>query len=250
MRRVRAAEAGAAPVSESNSDIVSPQSDLDAGSVIYYMSLSGAVRQAEAEGLTLLRSESGSTGYTCVSFNGSCKSKPYKAQLMRGGTMVTLGYFATPEEAALCYARSPEAQAAAAEPPPLTAEEAVRQAEAEGLTLLRSERSSTGYKGVSFNSSHYQAKVWRGGTVVNLGYFTTAEEAALCYARTPEGQAVATQSPAAPFLRWKQAQVATQQLPAASSRKRKLESEEQPPDEPTDVVVILEGRFVESTTLE
>ena len=45
-------------------------------------------------------------------------------------------------------------RADAAAPPaplPLTAEEALRQAEAEGLTLLRSE-SSSGYKGVAFNS--------------------------------------------------------------------------------------------------
>ena len=41
--------------------------------------------------------------------------------------MVSLGHFATAEEAALCIARSPEGQAAAkkvAAPPPLTSEEA------------------------------------------------------------------------------------------------------------------------------
>ena len=155
--------------------------------------------------------------------------------------MVTLGYFATAEEAALCYARHSEAQGAAAappEPPPLTAEEAVWQAEAEGLTLLRSESSSTGYKWVSFDSRResrrYQAKVWRrpwrGDTVVHLGLFATPEEAALHVARASEAQATAPQPP------------------AASSRKRKAKPEEQPPDEPADVVVILEGRFVESTT--
>ena len=77
-----------------------------------------------------------------------------------------------------------------AEPPPLTAEEAVRQAEAAGLTLLRSGSHSTGYKGVSFHCScknkPYQAKVWRGGKDVYLGCFETPEEAALSYARTPE----------------------------------------------------------------
>ena len=135
---------------------------------------------------------------------------------------------------AMSHARLVAVAAAPPAPPPLTAEEAVlRQAEAEGLTLLRSERGSTGYTGVSFNGSSkskpYQAKVRRGGTQVALGRFATAEEAALCYARTPEAQA------------------ATQQLPAASSRKRKVESEEQPPDVQADVVVILEGRFVEST---
>ena len=196
---------------------------------------SAALRQAEAEGLTLLQSESGSTGYTGVSFNGSCKSRPYQAKVRRRGKDVFLGYFTTPEEAALCYARTPEAQAAAAAPPapqPLTAEEAVRQAEAEGLTLRRSESSSTGYKGVAFKGSGnlakpYKAEVRRGGKKVNLGCFVTAEEAALCYARTPEGQAAAPQPP------------------AASSRKRKVESEEQPRDVPADVVVILDGQFVD-----
>ena len=76
-----------------------------------------AVQQAEAEGLTLLRSESSSTGYKGVGFNGRSKSKPYKAEVKRGGKNVTLGSFATAEEAALSYARTPEAQAAAAAPP-------------------------------------------------------------------------------------------------------------------------------------
>ena len=194
-----------------------------------------ALRQAEAEGLTLLRSKSSSTGYTGVRFNSSSKSKPYQAKVWRGGTVVHLGTFATAEEAALCHARTPEVQEAAAAPPapqPLTAEEAVRQAEAEGLTLRRSESSSTGYKGVAFKGSGnlakpYKAEVRRGGKKVNLGCFVTAEEAALCYARTPEGQAAAPQPP------------------AASSRKRKVESEEQPRDVPADVVVILDGQFVD-----
>jgi len=215
-----------------------------------------ALSQAETEGLTPARSLGNSSGYKGVAFNSSTKSKPYQVKVGRGGKQVFLGCFATAEEAALCYARTPEGQAAAAAPPespPLTAEEALRQAETEGLTLLRSDNNS-GYKGVGLYSGRkrkpYKAEVHRGGKEVFLGYFTTAEEAALSYARTPEAQTVATQSPVAPFLRWRQAQVAKQQLPAASSRKRKVESEEQPPDEPADVVVILEGHFVESTTLE
>ena len=34
----------------------------------------------------------------------------------------------------------------------------------------------------------YQAQVSRGGKKVPLGHFATAEEAALCVARSPEGQ--------------------------------------------------------------
>jgi len=96
----------------------------------------------EAE-LILLRSESNSSGYKGVSFS-SDRSRPYQAQVKRGGKSVNLGHFTTAEEAALCYARSPEAQvaleaaAAPPAPPPMTAEEALQQADAEGLTLLKS----------------------------------------------------------------------------------------------------------------
>ena len=290
-------------------------------------SAEAALRQAEAERLTLLRSDN-STGYKGVGFTGSGRSKPYKVEVRRGGKLVYLGSYATPEEAALCYARTLEVQEAAAAPPappPMTAEEVLQQAETEGLALLRSESGSTGYKGVSFDSSSrskpYQARMQRGGKKVGLGYFATAEEAALCYARTPEGRAAAAAPPAPPpltaeealrqaeaegltLLRSKsgstgykgvsfdsrakskpykvevrrhrrsgklvylgyyqtpeeaalhvawdsEAQAAAPQSPVASSRKRKVKSEEQPPDVPADVVVvILEGRLVESTTFE
>ena len=127
------------------------------------------------------------------------KPKPYQAQVSRGGNSLSLGYFATAEEAALCVARSPEGQEAAkraAAPPPappLTSEEARQQAQAEGLTLLKAD-STTGYFGVHHQLGRpkpYLAQVRRGGNKVSLGGFATAEEAALCVARTPEGQAAA-----------------------------------------------------------
>ena len=99
-----------------------------------------------------------------------------------------LGSFDMAEEAALCYARTPEAREAAvkvAAASPLAAAEALRQAQAEGLTLLTAD-SSSGYKGVSFESKKakpYKVKVHRGGKQVSLGYYATAEAAALCYAR-------------------------------------------------------------------
>ena len=46
-----------------------------------------ALRQAEAEGLTLVRSESSSTGYKGVPRN-HCRGKPYVAQVQRGGKNV------------------------------------------------------------------------------------------------------------------------------------------------------------------
>jgi len=117
---------------------------------------------------------------------------------------VHLGCFATAEEAALCIARSPEGQAAAkraAAPPPLTSGEARQQAEAEGLALLKS-GNKAGYFGVYLDKSckpkPYKAEVSRGGNNVHLGYFATAEEAALCVARSPEGRAAARKAAAAP----------------------------------------------------
>ena len=195
------------------------------------MTAEEALRQAEAEGLTLLKSESSSTGYKGVGFNISCKTKTYQAEVRRCGKKVSLGRFLTAEEAALAYARSPEAreavEAAAAPPapPPLTAEEALRQAETERLTLQKSESSNTGYKGVRFVSGRrmpYLVKVKRGGKTRFLGYFATAEEAALAVARASA------------------AQTAPAQPPAAASRKRKVKSEEQPPDMPAGARVKLE----------
>ena len=143
-----------------------------------------AVRQAEAEGLTLQPSDN-AAGYRGV-FKQSCHggAKPFYTQVRRAGERVYLGRFATAEEAALAYARTPEAQAQAAKPKPapLTAREAVAQAAAEGLTLEPSSNAA-GYKGVSLYGSRYQARVTRASKDAHLGYFVTAEEAALAVAR-------------------------------------------------------------------
>ena len=78
------------------------------------------------------------------------------------------------------------------------------QAEAEPLTLLEAD-NQTGYFGVRLANpgkpKPYEAKVRRGGKQVGLGCFATAEEAALCVARSPEGQAAAGLAAAAPSLR-------------------------------------------------
>ena len=61
-----------------------------------------ARQQAEAEGLTLRKADN-KTGYFGVCHNPQAsKSKPYQAQVTRGGKKVSLGTFATAEEAALC----------------------------------------------------------------------------------------------------------------------------------------------------
>jgi len=83
---------------------------------------------------------------------------------------------------------------------PLTSEVARRQAQAEKLTLLRADNKS-GYFGVLLGKpgqpKPYQVQVWRGGKRVPLGSFATAGEAALCVARSPEGQAEAAKRAAA-----------------------------------------------------
>ena len=78
--------------------------------------------------------------------------------------------------------------------PWMTSEEALEQAQVEGLTL-RAGGGESGYFGVSRRTRnngerepYYQARVIRGGKQVGLGTFATAEEAALCVARSPEGQ--------------------------------------------------------------
>jgi len=71
-----------------------------------------------------------------------------------------------------------------------------QQAQAEKLTLLVAE-NKTGYFCVYLSNpgkpQPYQARVWRGGKLVHLGSFATAEQAALCVARSPEGRAVAAE---------------------------------------------------------
>ena len=53
------------------------------------------------------------TGYIGVRIANPGRLKPFRAEVKRDGKMVSLGSFATAEEAALCVARSPEGQAAA-----------------------------------------------------------------------------------------------------------------------------------------
>ena len=157
-------------------------------------------QQTQAEKLTLLVAGN-SSGYFGVHLSNPGQPKPYQAKVWRGGKDVYLGMFATAEEAALCVARSPEGRAAAAERAAvLTSEEARQQAQVERLTLLVA-KNTTGYFGVSLEKpgqpKPYKAQVWRGGKMVSLGMFATAEEAALHVARTPEGRAAAGRAAAA-----------------------------------------------------
>ena len=61
--------------------------------------------------------------------------------------------------------------------------------------------NKSGYLGVHHDKPDkpkpHQVQVRRGGKMVHLGMFATAEEAALCAARTPEGRAAAGRAAAA-----------------------------------------------------
>eukprot|EP00900_Chrysochromulina_parva_P011613 jgi/Chrpa1/20452/Chrysochromulina_OHIO_Genome00003064-RA len=162
--------------------------------------LSDEVRAAAtAEGLELVPSSSNETGFKCVAKQVS--GGKYVAQINKShknGKQRYLGRFATPEEAALCYARhigaeraaAEAAEARAAEPEPLTADEAraaaaaVRAAAAaEGLELVPSFSCETGFKGAHKRGGKYEACIREDGKQRYLGRFATPEEAALCYAR-------------------------------------------------------------------
>ena len=77
-------------------------------------------------------------------------------------------------------------------PSAMTAAEAHRLAEAEGLSLVLAPENASGYKGVSRNNreksglspnSGYCAQFCQGGRTLRLGSFSGAPEAALAYAR-------------------------------------------------------------------
>ena len=146
-----------------------------------------------------LRLSENKTGYFGVYLGKPGQAKPYQAQLRRDGKKVFLGLFATAEEAALCIARSLEGQAAPTKPAaaaPLTSEEARHQAQAEGLTLVVSESSTAGYLCVHLAKpgklKPFKAQVSRGGKIASLGYFATADEAALYVARAAAKRAAST----------------------------------------------------------
>ena len=179
------------------------------------MSSEEVIGSRRREKFSLLVAEN-KTGYLGVAHRPGLP-KPYQAGVWRCGKQVYLGYFATAEEAALSVARSPEGRKAAAERPeavpPLTSEGARQQAQAEGLTL-RVAKNKTGYSGVNHQPDRtipYQARVTRGGKDMHLGSFATTEEAALCVARSPEGQEAAERAAAASSLTSEEAR---QQAPA------------------------------------
>ena len=156
------------------------------------MTAEEALAFAEREGLTLVRSTTNKTGFKNLQYyKGRNKGRPYQLKLSLDGRTSHIGSYATPEEAALTYARliGPEASAreAAEAAPAMTPEEALAAAEAEGLTLVRSNTNTTGFKHVVWHKSNttrpYALRVRQDGHLSHLGQFATPEEAALEYVR-------------------------------------------------------------------
>ena len=165
------------------------------------MTAAEAVAEAKAEGLTLARSRIQESGFRNVSLRPENRTKwcpvlgswmnnpnprPYSANFKRFGKQIYLGCFATAEEAALHVARTPEKREAASLPPPMTAAEAMAEAEAEGLTLARADNQS-GFRSVHVHNCHsYTLSKPYEARAPPYGYFATAEEASLQIARTTE----------------------------------------------------------------
>ena len=178
----------------------------------------------EAEGLRLHLSSRNRTGYKGVHIHKWLMASaermdapprvllglPFFAQVGRN----VLGSYATAVEAAVAYARAvgeytppppppaaaePAAAPAAAEPTtqiPVT--QAPVAAEAEGVRLHLSSRSSTGYLGVRKSyAGRFRAEHRAGGKRDYLGSYATAVEAAVAYARAPGPAEVAAAAAAA-----------------------------------------------------
>ena len=157
----------------------------------------------EAEGLRLHFSSLSSTGYLRVRRmpnhpSGQPPAKPFESKYERDGRLVYLGCFATAVEAAVAYARHITRDSKAAG----EADSEGIVTKADGMQLHLSPRSSTGYRRVYHMSNYpsgqppakpFQTQDRRDGRNVSLGYFATAVEAAVAYARhiARDGEAAA-----------------------------------------------------------
>ena len=167
-----------------------------------------AARAAAArEGLALVPAAN-ICGFKGVTRNRSRRGGKFQAHVREAGKTAKarrLGLFATAEEAALAYARhvgqERAAREAAAEarverPQPLTAEQARASAVREGVELVPANNES-GFRGVQHTHGKFNARVREGGRQRHLGYFDTAEEAALAYARRIGKERAASEAAAA-----------------------------------------------------
>ena len=159
------------------------------------------IQKAQPASVKLIPSDNG-TRYKCVYDRGSKDpTRRYEVAVSRGSVRTVIGRFATLEDAAICYALTPEGREDAAklakaealrQEQDMTSAQAIATADEEGLELQTGGSGFVGvYKTPPTFKLPFQARVWRGGKYAILGYFASAEAAALCYARSPEGRAAA-----------------------------------------------------------
>ena len=80
-------------------------------------------------------------GYKGVYFSPTSVYKPYRVEVRRCGKTVFLGQFATPEEAALCYARAAAALAASSRKRKAEPEEELEDAEEDDVEVSVARRA-------------------------------------------------------------------------------------------------------------
>jgi hypothetical protein len=203
--RLPVPEAEPAPAADPVDPLADPEAEAAEPAAAGGLGLTAdeACAQAVAEGLTLVPAEN-ETGFKGVRRDWIATNRPgsskrrgaagsrFRARFTAGGSRAEdLGAFDTAEEAALVYARRIGKDASMAQmmaQRSLTAEEAIAQAAAEGLTLVLGS-SKTGYKGVCFDRDtangkrRFVAHAHEHGRSKFLKLTDTPEEAALVYAR-------------------------------------------------------------------
>lgn len=146
----------------------------------------GCAPTSAVEGGTHLQLSSRSgTGYAGV-YKRKCPPHRFYARRKVDGRAVHLGTFETARAAAEAYARGKAPSRATRSLPPMTATLSGQE-----VSLHRSNRSSTGFKGV-YEHKHAKRRFYAehsaDGRKVSLGYFTTAIEAAKAYARAARSE--------------------------------------------------------------
>ena len=162
-----------------------------------------AIARAAEEGLPLVRLAGTKTGFKSVYIENGNGPLGYVARLWLSndsGGKITLGTYATAEEAALNYARCLGRDAAIAAvdgiqaelfdmaSTSLTIDDVKQQAAEEGLELIRSAKCKAGFEGVvEQRNGWFGAQHAAGGKTIWLGNFRLREQAALAYARFKAG---------------------------------------------------------------
>ncbi|EOD35557.1 hypothetical protein EMIHUDRAFT_201720 [Emiliania huxleyi CCMP1516] len=152
------------------------------------------IQKAQPASVKLIPSDNG-TRYKCVyDAPGKDPTRRYVVKVSRKGVMTIIDRFATLEDAAICYALTPEGREDAAK---LAKAEALRQEQdmtsAQAIATAVEERlelqtNGSGFVGVFQSPQGCKLPFM---TRINLGCFATEEEAALCRARELAAQAVA-----------------------------------------------------------